>query len=499
MLHETRSLLCAIGMAVLVMAAHGCAGTHFRPAGNPPLAPVGFDPVKAADQEYWSGIVFNGDKIGFSHFRLAPAPDAPGLFDITSEAVFSLKFLMMEKRFSLKAYDRVNADLTISTFSYDYDMDGSTLHITGKMQGDELHTQVDASGEITRQSLRSLGPVHPSSVLYLYPAVKGLQVGRSFEYLVYDGETRGISGARQEVLAFEESDLFAGNGFKVKTVLHGQEVTAWLDEAGRPLLEMALGGVMISGIEGEAGAKAFLARSSVNKSEALLDFSLIRTGVRLERPRQVEYLEVALTGIEADTRIPSDGRQRCTWEDGRFICRIDAAGHVLEPGGCGEEVSNPHLRSTIAVPAANGRIRELASSLVRGRVRPEDRISAILAWMQEHIEREPVDVFSALDVLDKGRAECQGHAMLYAALARAAGLPTRVVNGIVYSGDHGGFLYHTWVETCVEGTWISIDPTFSQVRADATHIKIVEGEGPDDLMPLVGLIGRVQAEIISFR
>lgn len=455
--------------------------------------------MSSGGQEYWSGIVFNGEKIGFSHFRLAPAPDEPGQIDITSEAVFSLKFLMVDKRFSLKAHDRVHADLTVAGFSYDYDMDGSALHITGQMTSDVLQTTVNASGEILKQALPVTGSVYPSSVLYLYPALQGLKVGETYEYLVYDGETRGIFPVRQEVLAREESDLFEGTGFKVRTVMHGQEVTAWLDDTGRPLLEMAMGGVMISGLESEARAKAYLARSSINKSEALLDFSLIRTEGKIEKPRQVEFLEVVLSGMEDGSLIPSDQRQQCSWVNGSLMCRIDAGIQVPEPDICSAGAMNPCLRSSIAVPASNARIRELVAAITQVADDPGDRIKAIISWIDEHIEKEPVDVFSALDVLDKGTAECQGHAMLYAALARAAGIPTRVVNGIVYSAEHGGFLYHTWAESCVGDTWIAVDPTFAQSRADATHIKIVEGEAPEDLMPLVGLIGRIRARIVTSR
>ncbi|HPR54933.1 MAG TPA: transglutaminase-like domain-containing protein [Deltaproteobacteria bacterium] len=483
----------------VVLAMSGCAGTHFQAAAHQPLDTVRFNPADVDGQEYWCGIVFNGEKIGFSHFRISKAPDTAGQFDIVSEAVFSLKFLMVEKRFSLKAHDRVNADLTIARFSYDYDMDDSVLAVVGKMEGTVLKTSVDAAGEVVEQDHPVTGPVYPSSVLYLYPSVQGLRTGRIYEYLVYDGETRSISPVRQEILACEESDLFEGTGFKVMTVMHGQEATAWLDASGRPLLETAMGGVMISGLEDEARAKAYLARSSVNKSETLLDFSLIRTEARIEKPRQVEYLEVVLAGLDEGTKPPSDARQRCSRKNGALICRVDAGVSVPEPGGCAAGTMDRYLRSSVAVPAASDRIRGLAAAVAQATDDPQTRIRAILSWIDGHIEKEAADVFSALDVLDKGRAECQGHALLYAALARAAGIPTRVVNGIVYSGEHQGFLYHTWAESCIGGAWTAVDPTFAQEAADATHIKIVEGDSPEDLMPLVGLIGRLRAEIVTYR
>jgi transglutaminase-like putative cysteine protease len=117
--------------------------------------------------------------------------------------------------------------------------------------------------------------------------------------------------------------------------------------------------------------------------------------------------------------------------------------------------------------------------------------------MQNNIEQEPVDVFTALDVLSRKKAECQGHTYLYAAFARSLGIPTRVVNGIVYSQHYSGFLYHAWAESLIGDHWITVDPTLVQLPADATHIKFVEGESFLDLMPMVDLVGRLQVQIIA--
>ncbi|MGH8732677.1 MAG: transglutaminase-like domain-containing protein, partial [Burkholderiales bacterium] len=115
-----------------------------------------------------------------------------------------------------------------------------------------------------------------------------------------------------------------------------------------------------------------------------------------------------------------------------------------------------------------------------------------------NIAKEAVDAFSAADVLRARRAECQGHAYLFAALARAAGIPTRIVNGIAYSDEHGGFLYHTWNEAWIAGRgWQPVDATFGQPHADATHLKLIEGETAAELVPLVNLVGRVRVQSVS--
>ena len=144
-------------------------------------------------------------------------------------------------------------------------------------------------------------------------------------------------------------------------------------------------------------------------------------------------------------------------------------------------------------------IRHLALSIAGQRTSAEDKIDAVLRWIDQNISKEAIDTFSALDVLDARRAECQGHAYLYAALMRALDVPTRVVNGLVYSPDFGGFLYHTWAESLTAGGWRAVDPTFDQSRADATHIALVRGETLADLVPLVDWVGNTKIEVLEAR
>ena len=89
---------------------------------------------------------------------------------------------------------------------------------------------------------------------------------------------------------------------------------------------------------------------------------------------------------------------------------------------------------------------------------------------------------NALQVLETRAGDCNEHAVLFAALARAVGLPARVVAGVVYAD--GAFLYHAWDEVWLGSGWLSVDPTFDQMPVDATHVKLVEG-GPETHAALV--------------
>jgi hypothetical protein len=490
---------CYLLLIFLVLMQSGCAWMYFRSGGEPPPGPVHYSLAEWPFEEYWSGVVFNGAKIGFTHLSLAHAEDSEKEFEIRSEAVLHFRFLMFDKKVTFRSFDRVANDLTLRHFVYDYDLDGNKLKLIGTLTNGMLEVEIISRGETRQESVVVEGKLYPASVIGLYPVLHGLELGRQYEYQVYYGETQSLSKVTQKIQAFEESDLFTGKAFKMKTELLGQKVTTWIDLQGQPQLEISHGGYIISGLETENEAKKYLAEATINKEDILLDYSLIKTEIRIPQPEEVTFMEVALSGIDRELKLPSDGMQQCDRRDQKIICRISTA--ELDEASRTHTENPPedhlYLLPSQTVPSHNELIQKTAAEITGEVTDPLEKIRLLMEWMDKNIEQEPVDVFNALDVLSRKKAECQGHTYLYAAFARSLKIPTRVVNGIVYAEEYGGFLYHTWAESLLNGRWIAVDPTLGQLPVDGTHIKLVEGETSLELMPLADLVGRLQVQIIS--
>ena len=436
-------------------------------------------------------MVFNGEKIGFTRRTVRRAAGAPASYEIESEAAIRLRFLGIDKRINLRALDRVRPDLTLETFHYEHEIDGSRLEAAGGSDGRTLAFVVQASGSREEKKVLLKDPLYPSSALTLLPAVRGLAVGRKDRFSVFEGETQTVADAEQEVLAFESSELFQGPAFKVATRLLGLDTTSWIAADGRTVFELAMQGVLVSALEDEDMARRFLVEASLNKRDALADFSLVRSAP-IDAPRQVSRMEIVLEGLPREFRVPSEGGQACLQAADSVKCTIDRAAPIAQ----GDPAR--YLKATLAVPSNLGVIKDLAHSIVGKANVEEQKITSLLLWMDANIAKEAVDSFTALDVLRERRAECQGHAYLFAAFARALGIPARVVNGLVYSEEHRGFLYHTWNEAWIAGRgWLPVDATFGQPHADATHIKLIEGEAPAELLPLVGLVGRLRVSAVA--
>ncbi|HSD59688.1 MAG TPA: transglutaminase-like domain-containing protein, partial [Burkholderiales bacterium] len=391
----------------------------------------------------------------------------------------------------------VREDLTLERFEYRYVIDGTPMTLSGRSDGARLEVTAVTGGRPFEQQYPIAGKLYPSSAINLMPAYLGLKVGAEYAYTVYDGENQKMGEVTQKVLAWETSELFQGPAFKVVTRLHGLETTTWMDELARPLFELAMNGVMISALETEAQAKRYLAAASLNKEEALVEFSRVKPDRPIPRARDVVALGLAIQGLPAGTEFPSGAGQTCAPGAEGMRCEIRAVDPANLPRGGGAATApDPKLlRPSLNVQSTDPAVGQLTRRILgteRGRLA---QVRMLVAWIQDNVKREPVDVFSALDVLAAGRAECQGHAWLYAALARNAGIPTRMVSGLVYSDELGGFLYHSWNESLVDGAWLPVDATFGQVGADATHIRMLEGDTLADMLPLVNWVGRLKIQV----
>ena len=479
-----------IRIVFFVLLLSGCAGSYFQDAGAPPQ-PSAITLGTWPHRDLWTGVVFNGDKIGFTRRQVRAAAGAPGRWEIESEAVMRLQFLGIDKRIRLHAVDRVRADFTLDTFSYEHEIDGSRMQVSGSVSEKNITFAVKASSGSEARSLKLEGPLYPTSALAFLPVFQGMRIGKNARYAVFHGETQALAEAEQEVLGYEGSKLFEGTAFKVATRLLGLETTTWIAPDGRPLFELGMRGVIISALEDEARARQYLVEAALNKRDAMVDFSLLRAGP-IDAPRAVSRMSIVLEGFPQDFTLKNEGAQKCTREAERLECSIDRAAPLAQ-GEAGR-----WLKATLAAPSTLPEIATLARSIAGSAAGEDDRIARLLAWMNANIAKEAVDAFSATDVLHAKRAECQGHAYLFAALARALGIPTRIVNGIAYSADHGGFLYHTWNESWIAGRgWQPVDATFGQAHADATHVKLIEGETAAELVPLVNLVGRVRVGSVS--
>lgn len=98
--------------------------------------------------------------------------------------------------------------------------------------------------------------------------------------------------------------------------------------------------------------------------------------------------------------------------------------------------------------------------------------------------------YRASDCLAAGEGFCVGKASLLAAVARAAGIPTRI--GFADVRNHlttprlrefmgsDEFIYHGFAELLLEGRWVKATPAFNLALCEKFRVKPLEFDGRED-------------------
>jgi transglutaminase-like putative cysteine protease len=171
------------------------------------------------------------------------------------------------------------------------------------------------------------------------------------------------------------------------------------------------------------------------------------------------------------------------------------AGYVL-PNGARATMMSLFLDPEPLLESNNPEIRALAIRLRGRETDPRVVAERINRWVYDSLRKEiTVGVPSALATLRSRVGDCNEHAQLYVALARAAGIPARTAAGLAWV--RGKFYYHAWPEVFL-GTWVAVDPTFGEFPADAGHVRFVTG-GVGRQAELLRLIGTLRLDVLSSR
>lgn len=119
-------------------------------------------------------------------------------------------------------------------------------------------------------------------------------------------------------------------------------------------------------------------------------------------------------------------------------------------------------------------IKSLAESLVDSGASDMDKVRSIHAWVTQNIAYDCAadsntdsSMVPASQTVTLRKGICLNYALVTAALARAVGLPAKVVYGQA-GAENDGFLpqLHAWNEILVDGKWVPVDATW-----DAGYIK----------------------------
>ncbi len=441
--------------------------------------------------DMWFLISMDGENVGFSRQTIS---EVPGGYEITAEG--SVKITVMgfsREAFSRESY-RVGRNLALRSFDVKETIDGSTLHVSGKADEKGIRTVVETAGHRREKLLKAKGAVYPMAAVNLYPLLQGAVSGKDYSFQVLDPEDVKVKDVTVTVVE-RTTGADGVETIHMQNDLHSPvDNDVWVNAAGWTLRESVRNGLVDTTATDAATVRRFMLDAAVSKKDLILDFSLVKVDPPIAHPGSLKRLTVELSGVPADLPLPVGAGQRVAREGHTVRVTIepttagDASASPLSP-----REAAPYLVATDRIPADQPEIMKEKDAILKGEKDPAKQVRLLTDWVARTIEDTVYDSQSPLETLKTRSGNCQSHARLYASLARAAGIPTRFVSGLVYV-EGKGFLYHSWAESYV-GCWQAVDPTFNQVPADATHVILAVGETPDDMAPVAALVGQVRARV----
>ena len=439
--------------------------------------------LEQAETEEYLSIFFREEKIGVGVYRYIK--DEVG-WKMEQEASMDLNIGNKIHPIKMSVTAQLTETGLLQSFRFSF------LSPFYKMEGDGTVTNNDITYHLFTSSSTITDTVHfpsppiiPSSRRN-YLLNTDIQPGDKVSIPWFDPIT--LSG-RESILEYRGRESIVING-RVERLHHFIETTAgirtnsWLNDAGKLIKEESPAGFVFLR---EPKFKALAANSHKNQSPDLLAAVAVTPQSPLVKNNQ--KMRYRLTLPENEKFDLDGGRQHF---DGQILTIYNETDQTEEILKCSETISDKALASTPYVQADSPKIEKLAEKIVAGANNENEKVRRLALWVYKNLEKRPVlGLPDALSTLDSKRGDCNEHASLFAALARAARVPTLMVAGVTFT--RGAFYYHAWNEVCTEGRWLSVDTTINEIPADLTHLRFVRGEFQEQ-MQIGSLLGTLEIE-----
>jgi hypothetical protein len=463
--------------------------TNFSPSVD--LTHIDGEMPLDAIAEEWMEVFVRGHKIGYTVTRIKRVENG---FEVRERIFLAVNLMGSAQEILSNTRAQLDKRFLLNSFEFSLSSGLIEFKISGRIRGNNLHLLVGGDGKRETKLLRLPSrPMISAGMRQFFKSCK-LKIGDSFHFPIFDPVTMTtnptiIKVAAKEVIRLDGKSY---NAFRMEMSFLGRPLVFWLDEKGVSLKEEGFMGFTLVRST-PAQARLGLDRS---KGIDLSELAAIKVSEELKNPRGLSYLRVRLDQVPSS--LPIDGLRQSL--SGRVLA-IERerppfkAAYTIPYRGNDNRLSY-YLRPETLIQSEDPEMTHLAKSIIDETTDPFMAAGLILGWVFENLEKTPVvSIPDAREILTQRKGDCNEHATILTALLRAAGIPARIVVGVVYKD--GRFYYHAWNEAYIN-RWISMDATLKQMPVDATHIKLIDG-GIEEQIRIVGIIGTLEFGILDYR
>ena len=393
-------------------------------------------------------------------------------------------------------FAHTDTQYALQDFVIEIETEGHPMRIQGSIEGLKLDL-ISYSHGIPQQRTIQL-----TEKPYLQDAVeeiikkKKLKPGDVLNIPYFDPITQATSTARIKVGNKEKIGVLGREteGLRVDINYMGIDAILWIDDDYHLIKEStpAMAMEMIPMTKEQA-----LAEIEPTDAFDLLSFFAVKLDDPLPDPVKLEALTIELNDIDTEDLDISDDYQMIIDHDPLTLefnlPVIDSLPYLALPiNEYGE-----YLEPTLYVQCDDPEIISEANRIIGKEKDARKAVRLLTEGVYKMIKKNPVaSVPSAIDVLRTREGDCNEHSILFTALARAVGIPTKIYVGLV-NLDGSAYFYHAWCAVWL-GKWVPVDPTFNRFPADIGHLKFKEGE-LSEWAKVMKVVGKLKIKVVDYR
>ncbi len=160
--------------------------------------------------------------------------------------------------------------------------------------------------------------------------------------------------------------------------------------------------------------------------------------------------------------------------------------------------SRVFLQATASVESNHPQVRELAQRVAGDAEDVHEQARRLFLWVRDEIAYSLYNPFWLLEhyrasaIIERGHGYCVQKAVVLAALARASGIPTRLLFADIVNHRAAEemtqlmgtdlFTYHCYVEMLLREDWVKVVPSFDNRLCSKHEYPLVEFDGHSDAL-----------------
>ncbi len=458
----------------------------------------------------WYVLTLNGKASGWAHEAMRTRTEN-GRQILRSEqgSQIRMKRVKDELKIEQDAWFEETADGTPLRFRYRTLQAKSEVVQEGTLEGSTLTVTVTSGGTQEKKTLDwKQGTLFPAAAQRMMKE-KGFAEGTSYSYQTYDPQFGKIVTGTINVLAPEKMKIAGQEREWVKwesstDAMKGIKTTTWGDKDAmtwRTAVSMA-GMAIVT----ERTDKAAALLTEKGEVPEVLVQSFLRPNKKFDNARKIARAVYRITIKQGEAQaggLAYEG-QSVDKVEGNVITLTVKPAQPADPAPkrpIDDAKLKEYLAETAYLQITDPKVVAASKDAVGDETDAWKAARKIETWVFQKISKKNFGVgfASAKEVAERLEGDCTEHAVLAAAMARAAGIPARIAVGLVSVSDiYGG---HMWTEVWV-GKWVGIDAAMGGEFFDATHIKMGDSAGSgqsmqEDLVNVLMYLGKMDLEVVE--